>query len=433
MFWDEDPAVDMYGNPIARRKPSFFNTVADAAIAAAATPATLSVPDANLGYGAGQPGGWQLNEKFRAAVTAPPTISTGPGTTMPAPQPMGPPAPEIWEPPLNSMKPGAVAPSGPGTFLPSSQSEPMGPPAPERWEPPLNSMKPGAVVPSGLGAGQGMYVPSSQAEQMGPVYDEAARNAFLGTGGDLGRVASPMSSDAQWSAAATIPRNPYADLLPVDPYAAPIHTLGVNGFRTGASSPMVDYNPVINQQNALRHNRGLLGDIMRNESFVADRMMRNDVGMAMAGSRGEMNQARIEAMQEAAAARGQRAIADPRITKTAKEGLITNLNVPEDIKSRMLVENQMTNPKPGGGMTIAAVGKDLSFADVMANAGKIPSEQLRSYLELKGIDVDSARKRLRAIADSEKPESVFIRKLYPELSVAPMPRYDGEFWGLGGL
>ncbi len=331
----------------------------------AIAPSTLSVPDSQLGVGSSQPANW-----FSGIAE---TIGKNLQTGLPAPPSL----------PLNSMKPGAIVPSGSGTTF-----------------------------------------PSVHAEAMGPVYDQAARAEFLG--GDLGKQVATMTSDEQSRAAMSLPRNPYADLMPVDAYAEPIHVLGVNGFRTGSSSPFVDYSPVMQQQNALRHNRSVLSDIMRNEVLERGQDMRERVGLANAAVRRETDQLRNDALQEAATTRGMRAIADPKLSKVAKNAIITGLELPPEIKQQMLIENQLTNPKAGGAgaLAMAGVGADGSFRDVMANVGDIPLDQLRDYLGKKGITPEVAAKRLTTLAnqwgrpsDQTTQENEFIKRLYGDIFV----------------
>ncbi len=362
---------------------------------------------------------WKLNSKF--AATGPVVIAGAPGPGNPwEPDPsapkigVAPPATVYNEPTAMDIARGAIAPPVASANMPTTPTLPSGNIFTDMGGKVATALSQYADVPP----------------DVSPVIAGAAAGGIgreFGTSSILNKPAQALTSDQQAANAMRLPFNPYSMMMPVDPYAEPIHTLGVNGFRTGASRATVDYSPVEQQQAALRHNRGLLDTILRSEGLAADQAYRERVGMANAESRNLVAGARAEAMRDAERSRASRAIADPTIPKEMKRGIIESVDLDPALKANLLIENQFTNVGPGGKPVIAAVGPDGSFEDIMKRgAGEIETPTLRRYLETKGVTPELANKRISAIRsgngwvdEKNRPEAEFILRLYPELAMTP--------------
>ena len=366
---------------------------------------------------------WKQHPKFAAQPG--PVVISGPGPGNPwEPDPnapkigITPPATVFNEPTAMDIARGAIPPA-------VSANMPTTPTAP--------ALPPGNIFADMGGKVAATLNQYAEAPDVSPILAGAIAGGVgreFGASSILNKPAPALTSDQQAANAMRLPFNPYSMMMPVDPYAEPIHTLGVNGFRTGSSRPVVDYSPVEQQQAAMRHNRTLLDTILRSEGLAADQAYRERVGMANAESRNVVAGARAEAMRDAERSRATRAIADPTIPKDMKRGIIESVDLDPALKTNLLIENQFTNVGPGGKPVIAAVGPDGSFADIMKRgAGEIDKPALRRYLETKGITAEMAKKRVGSIGTAT-PEADFIYNLYPELARPPSP---GIFSGLGRM
>lgn len=131
-----------------------------------------------------------------------------------------------------------------------------------QWQPPLNSMLPGNYVPppsSGTPQPASMY-----SDFVGPQYDRNAQQAMAGPRMDSS-VNGLLPAAEGWNGSQASPYAALDNFMSRDP----VHTLGVNGFRTGSSNASVDYSGPMQRQRTIRNNmdmEAMLGrqDIARN-------------------------------------------------------------------------------------------------------------------------------------------------------------------------
>lgn len=117
----------------------------------------------------------------------------------------------------------------------------------DQWQPPLNSMLPGNYVPppsSGTPQPASMY-----SDFVGPQYDRNAQQAMAGPRMDSS-VNGLLPAAEGWNGSQASPYAALDNFMSRDP----VHTLGVNGFRTGSSNASVDYSGPMQRQQAIRNN-----------------------------------------------------------------------------------------------------------------------------------------------------------------------------------
>lgn len=287
-----------------------------------------------------------------------PPPSTFPGST--------PNTSQTYQLPLASMTPNAVAPTpnsqqpqvGPinkGNFYQSGQQPSGG----EYWQnldtkPPLMSQEALANVISGNSGGIDQSVNGSYNEQ----------SASGGLNGAQG--------------------SPYAVL---DNYMSrdPVHTLGVNGFRTGASAPSVDNSGMVQRQMAIRNNMQI-GDML-NHQDIARQKSANDIlkTMLMANERGDSSRDRETNKFWGILEKTPEGMRTPLIEQGVQQGHVT-----KDVGQGMLLNEMMKRAMMGAKdkSGVVDIGKLLGSLQSEFDPNKLSRSELIKRIQMAGITPD---------------------------------------------
>lgn len=327
--------------------------------------------------------GWTPNPKFRQQPGAAPVIHGSPGPGNPFEQPgiQITPTPPVGP----NVQPGqpVTGESYQNNFLQDFGQRLAG------------GMRTGAsAYGAGVGAGDAV---ASMVGNVSPVnLDASVTGARPYNSLDTGMQASPFMQ--------------YNSLLP----EGPVHTLGVNGFRTGWSRPTVDYSGVMDRARVDNHNMQmaqLLGrqDIARNAQMNEN--MRTMMGV----------QQRDEAMRAMGESRyfgNLNRVPEGKRSAMINEGLSRGYVDPtvgaDMLLDEMLLRGKM-NAKTGSGVDL---GRLLGSVGAEFDPNKLSRLDLIAKLQRMGYTADQIAKY-----ESDPVAGPFVRSL---LNPAPDPRHWSE-------